>query len=46
MSEQHDTDADRSCRSCGIDPAPAWDTPDGRVHLCQPCAAMHGVGCP
>jgi len=34
------------CRSCGLSPARAWDTPDGRVALCGPCAVMYDVGCP
>ncbi|MFW2336366.1 hypothetical protein [Ilumatobacter sp.] len=38
-----DTD---ECRACGLSSAPAWDTADGRVRLCPPCAAMHGIGCP
>jgi hypothetical protein len=38
-------DGDGSCRACGADPAPAWDTADGRVHLCPSCAVLHGIGC-
>lgn len=37
---------DAACASCGSPSAQAWDTPDGRVRLCAPCAAMHDIGCP
>lgn len=37
---------DTSCMGCGAGAAPRWDTADGRVHLCQHCAAMNGIGCP
>ena len=37
--------ADDACRACGLAPSPAWDTADGRIHLCPPCATMHGIGC-
>ncbi len=34
------------CQSCGLPQARTWATPDGQAHLCPPCAALHGLGCP
>jgi hypothetical protein len=50
MSTEPDRDQESTamigCRSCGSPSAQAWDTSDGRVLLCQPCAVLHDVGCP
>ena len=41
-----DANDDTGCRSCGSTAAPQWATSDGKVHLCPPCATVHGIGCP
>lgn len=33
------------CVDCGSPSAQAWDTREGRIQMCRPCATMNGIGC-
>ncbi|MBI4934866.1 MAG: hypothetical protein HY828_13370 [Actinobacteria bacterium] len=52
MSDERETSstttaaASTACMSCGTPHARNWRTPDGVARLCQPCATLHGLGCP
>lgn len=35
-----------TCVACGSPATQAWDTGDGRVRMCNPCAVANGIGCP